>query len=152
MGGSTFATQIRCALAMLGCLSLCACGSSPITSARVEAAIASTFANLVHVQVSWLGLPPLPPSELAVKASCRKPGMESTAGSHSGSGEWLCTLRWTGPERQSLRDTYDLFVTPDGCYAATVEGESLGAPTITAPDGRRVRNLVYAFEGCFDKS
>ena len=49
------------------------------------------------------------------------------------------------------RDVYDLFVTPDGCYAATAEGESLGAPTITAPDGRRVRNLLYAFEGCFDK-
>ena len=64
MGGSTFATQIRSGLAMAGCLALCACGSSPITSARVETAIASTFANLVHVQVSWLGLPPVPPSEL----------------------------------------------------------------------------------------
>jgi hypothetical protein len=150
VGGSTIGRQIRCALAMVACVSSCACGASPITSARLEAAIASTFANLVHVQVSWLGLPPVPPSELAVKASCRKPGVESNLGSYSGSGEWLCTLRWRGPERQSLRDNYDLFVTPDGCYTATAEGEGLAGPMLKALDGRDVRNLLYAFEGCFD--
>jgi hypothetical protein len=80
-----------------------------------------------------------------VTATCRK-----TAG-RSGSGEWICTLRWTNSEGRPHRDVYDLFVTPDGCYAATVEGESLATPTVTAPDGRRVRNLVYAFDGCFDK-
>jgi hypothetical protein len=149
VGGSTIGRQIRCALAMVACVSSCACGASPITSARLEAAIASTFANLVHVQVSWLGLPPVPPSELAVKASCRKPGVESNLGSYSGSGEWLCTLRWRGPERQSLRDNYDLFVTPDGCYTATAEGEGLAGPMLKALDGRDVRNLLYAFEGCF---
>ncbi len=83
-----------------------------------------------------------------LRGQCDLP--EAADGSR-GSGEWTCTLRWITPERQPLRDVYDLFVTPDGCYAATVEGESLGAPTITAPDGRRVRNLLYAFEGCFDK-
>ena len=99
----------------------------------------------MHTQVSWLGLAPVAAASFEVSATCRK-----AAGSR-GSGEWTCTLRWITPERQPLRDVYDLFVTPDGCYAATVEGESLGAPTITAPDGRRVRNLLYAFEGCFDK-
>ena len=44
-----------------------ACGSSPITSARIEAAIAPTFANLVQVQVSWLGLPPMAASDFGVK-------------------------------------------------------------------------------------
>ena len=150
MGGSTIGRQITCAVAMVACVSSGACGSSPITSARVEAAVASTFANLVRVQVSWLGLPPVAPSELAVNVSCRKPGAESNMGSYSGSGEWLCTLRWKGPERQSLRDNYDLFVTPDGCYTATAEGEGLAGPMLRAPDGRDVRNLLYAFEGCFD--
>jgi hypothetical protein len=121
------------------------CGSSPITAERIERAIAPTFANLMHTQVSWLGLPPVATASFEASATCRR-----TAGG-AGSGEWICTLRWTNPEGRPLRDVYDLFVTPDGCYAATVEGESLGAPTITAPDGRRGRNLVYAFEGCFDK-
>ena len=150
MGGSTIGGRIGCALAMAACAASYGCGSSPITSARLETAVAATFANLVHVQVSWLGLPPVPASEFAVMASCLKPGVESNLGSHSGSGEWRCTLRWKGPERQSLRDSYDLFVTPDGCYAATAEGEGIAGPMLKAPDGRDVRNLLYAFEGCFD--
>ena len=142
--------RIRWMLALLASVSMPACGSSPIDSARIEAAIASTFANLVHVQMAWIGLPPLPASEFAVKASCRKPGADSNRGSYSGSGEWICTLRWRGPERQGLRDNYELFVTPDGCYTATAEGEGLAGPALKALDGRNVRNLLYAFEGCFD--
>jgi hypothetical protein len=122
------------------------CGASPITPARLEAAIAPTFANLVHVQVSWMGLPPIATSELAARAACRKPGNVASAGS----GEWVCTLVWQGPDRQTLRDTFDLFVTTDGCYTATAAAETLGGPTLTASNGSSVRNLLYSFEGCFD--
>jgi hypothetical protein len=121
------------------------CGSSPITPARIEGAMARTFANLVQVQVSWLGLPPMAAGDFDVTASCRKLS-EGTVGS----GEWLCTLVWKGPERQTLRDAYELFVATDGCYTAMVSGESLGGPTLKAKDGREVRNLLYAFDGCFD--
>ena len=131
---------------VLAAMALAGCGASPITADRIERAIAPTFANLMHTQVSWLGLAPVAAASFEVSATCRK-----TVGAHGGSGEWICTLRWISPQRQPLRGVYDLFVTPDGCYAATVEGESLGGPTITAADGRRVRNLLYAFEGCFDK-
>jgi hypothetical protein len=123
------------------------CGASPITPVRIERAVAPTFANLVHTQVSWLGLEPMAPSEFEVTAACHR-----SLGGSTGAGEWICTISWKGPDRQKLRDTYDLVVTTDGCYAATVEGESLGGPTLTAVAGRRVRNLLYAFEGCFDKS
>jgi hypothetical protein len=133
-------------LAALLAAGAAACGASPITAARIEGAIAPTFANLVHLQISWLGLPPTAASDFAAKASCRKP----QAGSDRGSGEWVCTLSWQGPDRQALRDTYDLFVTTDGCYTATVAGESLGGPTLKARDGREVKNLLYTFEGCFD--
>ena len=127
-------------------MALLACGSSPITSARIEGAIAPTFANLVQVQVSWLGLPAMAASDFAVKATCRR----LTGGNNAGSGEWACTLVWKGPDRQTLRDTYDLFVATDGCFMATVASESLGGPTLKASDGRDVRNLLYAFDGCFD--
>lgn len=133
-------------LAAMAAVAAVGCGASPITSARIEAAIAPTFANLVHVQVSWLGLPPMGASEFAAKANCRK----QVAGSNGGAGDWVCTLVWQGPDRQVLRDTYDLFVTTDGCYMATVAGENLGGPTLKASDGREVRNLLYAFDGCFD--
>lgn len=63
---------------------------------------------------------------------------------------WLCTLVWRSPQHRTLRDTYDLFVTTDGCYTATVSGENLGGPILQTPDGGQVRNLLYTFEGCFD--
>jgi hypothetical protein len=127
-------------------MTLAACGHSPITSSRIETAIQTTFANLVELQVSRLGLPPMPAPDFAVTAICRK----QPSGADAGAGEWACTLVWQGPDRRTLRDTYDLTVGTDGCFAASVSGESLGGPTLKAADGRTVRNLLYAFEGCFD--
>jgi len=142
----TIGICIRGALAAMTAVALFGCGTSPITSTRVEAAIQTTFANLVELQVSRLGLPPMTAPDFAVTAICRKP----LAGSGAGAGDWACTLVWQGPDHRTLRDTYDLLVATDGCYAATVAGESLGGPTLRGPDGRQVRNLLYAFEGCFD--
>ncbi len=145
MRRSTLPADRRLALIVAAAVALSGCGSSPITPVRIEGAIARTFANLVQVQVSWLGLPPMAPSDSDVAASCQK-----LSGGTIGSGEWLCTLVWKGPDRQTLRDAYDLFVATDGCYMALVSGESLGGPTLKAKDGRDVRNLLYAFDGCFD--
>ena len=140
------ATNMRSAIAAAATMTLAACGQSPITSSRIETAIQTTFANLVELQVSRLGLPPMPPPDFAVTAICRK---QPTA-ADAGAGEWACTLVWQGPDRRTLRDTYDLTVGTDGCFAASVSGESLGGPTLKAADGRTVRTLLYAFEGCFD--
>ena len=125
------------------------CGASPITSGRIEGAIAPTFANQVHVQLSRLGLPPMAVSDIKVTASCRKLVAGSGA---AGAGEWVCTLVWLGPSRQALRDTFELFVATDGCYTASVDAAEghLGGPTLRTLDGSDVRNLLYRFEGCFD--
>ena len=122
------------------------CGSSPVTSDRVEGAIERTFANLVQVQVGWLGLPPMTASQFEVTAACSKPSAVNSVGA----GEWVCRVRWLSPDRQTLRDTLDLSVTADGCYSATPEGEHLGGPTLKTSKGTDVRNLLYSFEGCFD--
>jgi hypothetical protein len=121
------------------------CERSPITATRLENALAPTFTRLVHLQVSLLGLQPVVTTDLAVTATCRK-----LVGGNSGSGEWSCILDWKSPDHQTLRDTYDLSVGTDGCYMASVSGENLGGPTLQSPDGRAVRNLLYAFDGCFD--
>lgn len=121
------------------------CGPSPITPTRIEGAIGPTFANLVHTQMSWLGLPAMSVSDLSVSARCRR-----LLGEDIGAGEWTCSLVWRGPDRRVLRDTYELLVTPDGCYTATASRDSLGGPTLKAENGRDVRNLLSTFEGCFD--
>jgi hypothetical protein len=146
MSGKTIRLGLRVALAAALSVVMFGCGESPITSTRIEAAIARTFANLVEVQVSRLGLAPTKATDFAVTAMCRK----QTAGSNAGAGDWICRLVWRSPDRQTINSTYDLSVTTDGCYTATVDGESLGGPTLKASDGSVVRNLVYTFEGCFD--
>jgi hypothetical protein len=138
--------MLRLSPVVIVMVALCGCGSSPITSKRIEPAIERTFANLVELQIERMGLPPMGAPDFAVTAICRK----QLAGSEAGAGEWTCALVWQGPDRRTLRDTYELFVNTDGCYNATVSGESLGGPTLKTPDGRSVRNLLYTFEGCFD--
>jgi hypothetical protein len=129
---------------------LSACGSNGVTAARIEAALAPTFANLIQVQESALGLPPLDISAFQATAVCHRigPGNEP-----SGSGSWLCTVEWVPPGRKRpWRDTYELSVTMDGCYTATTDTEEghLGGPRLTTRDGTTVTNLLYAFDGCFD--
>jgi hypothetical protein len=121
------------------------CGRSPISGKRIETAIETTFANRLELQVARLKLQPLPAPDFAITAICQKP-----TGRNTGGGDWVCTLVWQGPDRQALRDTYELFVNTDGCYTAIVAGESLGGPTLKATDGATVKNLLYTFEGCFD--
>lgn len=134
------------ALVGIAALVMSGCGSSPITSTRIETAIQGTFANLVTLQVARLGMPPASTPDFAVTAVCSR----QPASHVEGAGDWMCTLLWQGPDRRTLRDVYDLFVTTDGCYTATVSGDTLGGPTLRAADGREVRNLLYEFEGCFD--
>jgi hypothetical protein len=131
---------LAAAVVVSGCSS-----DSPITAARVEKAIASQFSNLVETQVSWVGLPRLTATDVAAGARCLKLPTGGT-----GSGEWACTVIWMGPQGQSVRDAYDLFVYTDGCYMAELGSESLGGPILKTPDGKSVRNLLYAFDGCFD--
>jgi hypothetical protein len=141
-------TLLAAALAMLPA----ACGPSPITSSRIEAAIAPTFANLIQQQLARLGVPPVPPSALTVRARCQRRS-DGTAGKSAGAGSWTCSLIWFSPNHRRLADSYELSVGTDGCYTATVEtNEALGGPTIPIGDGKEVKNLLYAFEGCFDST
>jgi hypothetical protein len=147
--GPATATNLCGALAIAAASAVAGCGTSPVTAARIEAAIGPTFANLVHLQLARTGLPSVAALDVKVTASCRR----NVAGSGpDGSGDWVCTLVWYGPNRRPLGDVYDLYVSTDGCYTATVEGAEaqLGGPVVTASDGSSVRNLLYVFEGCFD--
>jgi hypothetical protein len=129
------------------------CSSEAVTSARVEAAVAPTFANLVHLQLELLSLPTPPASSLRVKATCHKVGVGVGT---SGAGDWTCNLLWFGAEsrggaRRTLEDRYELTVGTDGCYTATADAEAhVGGATLTTSGGATVTNLLYAFDGCFD--
>jgi hypothetical protein len=129
------------------CAAASGCSQSAITADRLENALAPTFANLVHAQLGRMGLSAIPASRLRVVASCYRAG-----GGDAGAGEWACTVVWSGPRGDTLRDGYEVTVTSNGCYTATLSSAEaqLGGPTVASADGHQIRNLLYAFDGCFD--
>jgi hypothetical protein len=145
MRGRTTCLSIRGAFAAIAAVGAFGCGPSPITPERIQTAIAPTFANLVHIQLSRLNQPHMTAPDLTVSADCRK----RTTGS-SGAGDWQCVVVWQAPDGRLLRDAYEVLVSVDGCYTATIEGGSMGEPILKAADGSSLRNLLYTFEGCFD--
>ena len=138
--------RLGAACVALSLVPLAACAGSAVTEARIERTIEPMFANLVHAQLERMGLQAVPASALRVAASCYR-----VAGG-SGAGEWACTIVWAGPNGAVLRDNYDLVVGANACYTATLGGAEaqLGGPIVAASDGRPIRNLVYAFDGCFN--
>jgi hypothetical protein len=140
--------KARCLFAIALMAALAACGGSVVTEDRVERAMAPLFANLVHVQLQRMGLRDIPVSALRTTASCYRIG-----GGHAGTGDWACTIVWSGPNGATLRDSYEVTVGANGCFAATLSGSTeaqLGGPTVITQENRLVRNLLYAFDGCFD--
>jgi len=128
-------------------VALASCGASAITRAPLERAVAGTFANLVELQLARMGLGPVPPPGIHSTATCHRvtPGRDDR-----GTGDWVCTITWFGPNRAVMVDAYEVAAAADGCYTATVgPGEgNLGGPRIPTPDGREARNVLYAFDGC----
>lgn len=137
----------RTLVAMALPLAAASCGGSAITEARVEHAVTVAFSNLVHAQLKRMSLPDVPAEALRVAASCYR-----VAGGSAGAGDWACTVIWSRLSGTPLRDAYDVTVGANGCYTATLGAAEaqLGGPIVTAADGRPVRNLLYAFDGCFD--
>ncbi len=129
---------------------LAGCHPGGVTPRRLEQAIAPTFANLVEVQESRMGLAPVRASALRASATCHKVGAAADAG---GGGSWKCTVVWFAPgHKEPLFDVYDLGVTTDGCFTATADGAEahVGGPKVSTPGGTSVTNLLYVFDGCFD--
>ena len=136
------------AAAVLGAVS--ACDSSRITASKVEGALAPTFANLISLESKMMDLPPVDAAAFRASATCHRVSPGNPA---RGAGTWQCEVVWFLPGRRgSLHDGYELSVTTDGCYTATVDGAEghLGGPTITTRSGETLVNLLYAFDGCFD--
>ena len=118
-----------------------------VSRVHLESSVASTFANLVALQVTKIGRP-ADAASLHASAQCTK---VAAPRDRTGAGDWACDVSWFVPLRHTaLRDRYELHVTPDGCYTAAADAEEahVGGPTIATRDGATMRNLLYAFEGC----
>lgn len=125
------------------------CGSDGITSARVAAAVAPTFANLYSVHEASYGRS-IKPASMRTHAVCGRGGPTQPA---NGPGEdWVCNLSWIGENGTPGRAAYALHVQNDACFSADGDGPAdlNGQPTLVDADGKTVVNPVWEFDGCFN--
>jgi hypothetical protein len=131
------------ALAVL--LLLGACGPDDVTQARLQDALATSFANLYVRQQALLGQPGIATAAVAPRVRCGRPGSTSL----QGAGEWTCTVSWFGGDGAPLSGEYDVQAKAGGCFTATGQPVAVGAPQLRAPDGTTFVNPIYGIDGCF---
>jgi hypothetical protein len=61
-----------------------------VTGRRIEDAVAPTFANLIRLQRSILGMPSVDVAALRASADCHKVGAPRDT---RGAGDWTCTVQ-----------------------------------------------------------
>jgi hypothetical protein len=141
----TCAGAITLAAVLLGTTG---CGSSDITTARLEAAVGPTYKNLYglqqHMEFGASGLTP----PVSSAAHCTKGGKTVQAGGPG--NDWACEVQWMAPNGQLALITYEVEVRPDGCYTAQGPSSLVGQSEIDGADSRTHTNPLYAFDGCFD--
>lgn len=127
------------------------CTDAAITDARLQASVASTFANLWVLQQSEQGHPHPGVGSLHPSASCHRgrPG-KAAVGAAS---DWVCSVTWLvdGPSTPATA-LYQLAVTTNGCYASDGDGPTSlnGSATVPTPSGATTTNPLWKFNGCFD--
>ena len=123
---------VRRAFVAMTTLAGCGCGPSPITSTRIETAIETDVRQPRRTSGRATGAARHDCARLRgdghlPQALARQRRRDPATGSARSSGRvptaGLCATRTS------------LSITTDGCYTATVAGESLGGPTLKAPDG-----------------
>ncbi|HEY2672316.1 MAG TPA: hypothetical protein VGJ07_18345 [Rugosimonospora sp.] len=138
------------ALGALACTAT-GCSTTTITSARLNPAIQSTFANLYVLRLAKLGQPAVPAASFAARASC---GRDAANRPGSGAGDdWICNIVWrTAGLGTTATAIYDLEVQTDGCYTADGDGpqEINGLRTMVTIDGDTVTNPLWQFNGCIE--
>jgi hypothetical protein len=127
-------------------VTLTACGTSGVTTPRVQTAVAGTFTNLYLRQQHLLGHDGITPDWVAGQASCTRRGSPGTQGPGD---DWSCQLRWRGWDGTPILATYDVEVRAGGCYTATGPTTVTGGRTIRTATGELATNPLFQFDGCF---
>lgn len=132
-------------------LVLAACGSPDVTPARLDAAVASTFASLYVRQQAMLGHHGVTRSWASPQARCAPPGVTATQGSPTGSpSDWVCTLVFRAGDGTVTTAELDVRTRAEGCFSASGPATLLGPAVMELPDGGSGPNPALAFDGCFD--
>lgn len=119
-------------------------GTPDQTPSRVDADLATTFANQWRLQQRILGKPA--PRGFTAKVDCQHTPKGSA---NRGPGTWYCPLEGRVPgAKKPLEFSYIALVDGTSCYSAL---DSDLPPLITnKATGKQVANPLVAFDGCFN--
>lgn len=138
------------ALFVLGAVTaVSGCGSSDITKARLEKALAPTFANLYVQRAHILQLPGVTVASTAPSAVCDRGGPKVA---DVGPGaDWICMVTFTDADGKKQTGKFELQVRANSTYVAGGPTKLLGPVMITdALTGTDVPNPPFEFDGAFD--
>ncbi len=136
------------ALAGAATLGLTGCGTSDVTKARIEAALAPTFTNLYLQQAAILGRPNVSAASIAASAACDRGGPK--VADEGPGADWICMIHFTDAANGPQDGKFELQVKSNSCYVANGPSKIIGLVTITDTTGHDVPNPVFEFDGCFD--
>jgi hypothetical protein len=125
---------------------LTGCGTA-FTPARLGPSFAEVFTGLYAAQQRELGRIPPSPQGLRPLASCRRTGTVA-----NGPGEdWVCTVDYVDAD-QSVTQSFEVQVKPDGCWKADGPPANQPAQLVDALTGDPRTNPLAEFDGCLDTS
>jgi hypothetical protein len=143
---------LKLLLAATACLAsialLAGCGTTDVTKARLENAVAPTFANLYVQQAAILGHAGVTVASTAASASCDRGG--PNVADNGPGADWICVIHFTDDTRTAQDGKFELQVKSNSCYTAGGPSKLVGLVTITDTHGHDVPNPVFEFDGCFD--
>lgn len=136
------------AVAAAAIAALTGVGGPDITKARLEHAIAPTFANLYVQRAAILGQPGVTVASIAASADCDRGGPKVP---DVGPGaDWICMINFRDEQRQQQSGKFEVHAKADATYVAGGPSKLVGLATLTDKAGHDVPNPVFEFDGAFD--
>ncbi|MFF5225850.1 hypothetical protein [Dactylosporangium sp. NPDC000521] len=123
-------------------------GGEDITKARLERAIAPTFANLYVQRSAILGKTGVTAASTDAHAACDRGGPKVP---DAGPGaNWICMITFTDDAGQRQEGKFEVTANADATYVAGGPSKLVGLATITDTRGNDVTNPAFEFDGAFD--
>jgi ABC-2 type transport system permease protein len=125
-------------------------GPVGVTAGRLQSTLTPAFDALTLLQQRELGRAVPPGAHLNVLPSCAHRGS-----TNHGPGDWVCTLNVMIPQPGAdpfnpTPVSYDVSVSPDGCYKAQSPPAFIGQQLMRDAGGHDVVNPLYTIYGCLD--
>jgi hypothetical protein len=125
-------------------------GGSDVTKARLEHAIAPTFANLYVQRANILDESGITITSIAASASCDRGG--PTVRDVGPGSDWICQIAFHDDHGQTQNGKFEVQAKADATYVAGGPSKLVGQATLTDKAGRTVPNPVFEFDGAYDSN